>query len=693
MRRSTKAWGWICSLLATLAGGVCSAQSSAKVGNVSESRIVAEADKGNNWLVNGGDYGARHFSPLSQITDRNVAKLGLAWSLDIDSSMGMSAEPIVVDGTIYVSGSLSRVYAVDAATGKLLWRFAPKLDLRMMRNSWAARANRGVAVWEGKVYVGTGDCRLIAIDAAAGKQLWEAPVCVDSTITGITGAPRVGGGKVFIGYNGSDTGVRGSVVAFDAHTGKLAWRFWTVPRDPAKGQETKTLESAAATWSGDQWWTNGGGNVWDAITYDASTGLVLLGTCGALHLDAASAGLYSSSIVAVRADTGQYVWHYQTGKHIEGLPSESVGAQSPENFHIMVTDLKLGEKTRRVVMTVPRFGGFFLLDAKTGELISMESMAKRPDAQKSPAASNGAPRSQTGHNWWPMSYNAATGLVYVPAYDDIVKYDDYMADAVGRLIAWDPIKQVARWSHLQQLPNNGGVLSTAGNLVFQGEGTGVFHAFAADSGRKLWSLDTGSAIQSVPVSYNARAEQYILIPVGFGSASRLFAPNRTLATPQSKRGPSRLLAFKLGATTPFPYPQVSVPRVPKPPAQTANAATIQQGAKAAARFKCMNCHGQGGDGSGAWTLDGAVPDLRYMSQDAHEKFFAIVLAGLRRANGMPGFADGIANWPITGAPMTGDEAKALHAYLIDLQWKAYTLDQRTPIARGQSPKNAARLSE
>lgn len=435
------------------------------------------------------------------------------------------------------------------------------------------------------------------------------------------------------------------------------------------------MEAAAKTWSGDKWWTNGGGNVWDAITYDETTGLVLLGTCGALHLDALSAGLYSSSIVAVRAETGEYAWHYQTGKHVDGMPVDSVGAQSPENFHIMVSNLTIAGKARRVVMTVPRFGGFFLLDAKTGELISLKLMADRPESQKSPAAANGAPRSQTGHNWWPMSYNPVSGLVYVPAYDDIVRYDDYMADAVGRLIAWDPIKQVAKWSQLQQLPNNGGVLSTAGNLVFQGEGTGEFHALAADSGRKLWSVKTGSAIQSIPVTYTTKGEQYILIPVGFGSGSRLFAPNRTIATPEAKRGPSRLLAFKVGATTPFPYPQVAVPRVPKPPAQTANAATIKQGAEVAERFRCMNCHGQGGDGSGAWLLDGAIPDLRYMTQDAHQRFMAIVLAGMRRANGMPGFADGIANWPITGPPMTGAEAMALQAHLVDLQWKAYNAEQ------------------
>ena len=192
---------------------------------------------GENWMVNGGSFDSQHFSPLGQISDKNVGKLGLAWSLDVDSPMGMASEPLVVDGPIYVSGSLDRVYAVDAVSGRLLWRFDPHVRLNTIRNSATARTNRGVAVWEGKVFVGTGDCRMLALDAVSGKQLWESPVCVDTVQSGVTGAPRVGGGKVYIGYNGSDTGVRGSVVAFDANTGKLAWRFYTVPGDPAKGPD------------------------------------------------------------------------------------------------------------------------------------------------------------------------------------------------------------------------------------------------------------------------------------------------------------------------------------------------------------------------------------------------------------------------------------------------------------------------
>src|SRR6202171_2141508 len=258
-----------------------SAGSPAKPGDVTESRVTADTADGNNWLLNGRTFDEQHFSPLKQITDKNVGSLGLAWYLDIDSAMGVVAEPIVVDGVIYVSAPLSKVYAVDAATGKSLWKFDPKVRLdQAINGSYSARTNAGVAVWDGKVYVGTGDCRLIAVNATSGKQVWEAAVC-DPAQTGITGAPHVAKGKILMGYNGSDDGVRGSLVAYDAETGKEAWRFWTVPGKPAKGFETKALEMAAKTWQGKDAWKIGGGDVWTAITYDPVTGLVIFGTAGA----------------------------------------------------------------------------------------------------------------------------------------------------------------------------------------------------------------------------------------------------------------------------------------------------------------------------------------------------------------------------------------------------------------------------
>ncbi len=647
---------------------------------------MAEAAEGDNWLLNGRTFDEQHFSPLKEITDKNVGGLGLAWFLDIDSGMGIVSEPIVVDGVAYVSAPLSVVYAVDAASGKLLWKFDPKIRLDLAINgSYSARTNGGVAVWNGKVYVGTGDCRLIAIDAASGKQIWEAAVC-DATQTGITGAPHVAKGKILMGYNGSDDGVRGSLAAYDADTGKEAWRFWTVPGDPAKGFESKALEMAAKTWSGKDSWKVGGGDAWTAITYDPVTGLVIFGTAGAgvdygelSSIKVAGDKLFAGCIIAVDAETGEYVWHFQTS---------APGLQT-ENNHILIADLVINGEKRHVAMTAPKNGFFYVLDAKTGKLLSAKPLVKLAWANSvdlktgraidvPPSAGGG--KQWTVHNWWPMSYSALTGLVYVPATDrksasnTAVESGEWMHGTEGRLIGWDPVAESARWSVQEPIATNGGVLSTAGNLVFQGQGSGEFAAYAADSGKKVWSIQTGSAIESIPVTFRIKGEQYILCPVGWGSGSRLFAPAWTMATPQSKRGPVRLLAFKLGATVTFPVPPDVVPPVPKPPQQTASAETIHKGSVLYGKFVCDGCHSPDTDGSGAWVLNGAIPDLRYAPADVHRDWYGIVLAGTHWDKGMPGFADP-PKFAFPNLKMTKEDADAIHAYVIDQAWKAYNKEQ------------------
>jgi quinohemoprotein ethanol dehydrogenase len=657
-----------------------------KAGDVSEARILSDATAGNDWLLNGRTFDAKHFSPLQQINDKNVGGLGLAWYLEIPGGMGVVAEPIDVDGVIYVSAPQSIVYAVDAASGKVLWRFDPKVRLNQAINgSYSARVNGGVAVWNGKVFVGTGDCRLIAIDAAAGRQVWEATVC-EPTQTGITQAPHMARGKVLMGYNGSDDGVRGALVAYDAETGKEAWRFWTVPGDPSKPFETKALQMAAKTWSGKDSWRIGGGDVWNAITYDDATGLVIFGTAGAgvdygelESIKVKGDKLFSGCILAVNADTGEYVWHFQTS---------SPGMQT-ENNHILMADLVIDGEKRHVAMTAPKNGFFYVLDAKTGKLLSAKPLVKTTwatsyDLQAGHAVevpvSAGGGRQWTVHNWWPMSYSPRTGLVYIPATDrqagtkSAVESGESGSGLIGRLIAWDPVNQSAHWSVEEQIATNGGVLSTAGNLVFQGQGSGEFAAYSADSGRKLWSIQTGSAIEAVPVTFSLKGEQYVITAVGWGSGSRLFAPARTMATPESKRGPVRLLAFKLGATLPFPFPQIVVPAVPEPPKLTASAETIHKGEMLYRKFVCDGCHSPGLDGSGAWVLDGAVPDLRYAPADVHRDWYAIVLGGSHWDQGMPGFADP-PKFAFPHAKMTVADADALHAYVIDGAWKAYRGEQ------------------
>lgn len=667
-------------------------QPAAKAGDVTEASIAADAASGNNWLQNGRTSDEKHFSPLQQITDKNIGRLGLAWYLEIPGGMGVVAEPIVVDGVIYISAPKSIVYAVDATSGKVLWTFDPKVKMNQaMNGSYSARVNTGVAVWNGKVYVGTGDCRLIAIDASTGQQAWQATVC-EASQTGITNAPHIAKGKVLIGYNGSDDGARGSLAAYDAETGKEVWRFWTVPGDPSKPYETKALEAAAKTWSGTDTWKIGGGDVWNAITYDDATGLVIFGTAGAgvdygemKTIRVKGAKLYSGCIIAVNADTGEYAWHFQTS---------SPGMQT-ENNHIVMGDLVIDGEKRHVAMTAPKNGFFYVLDAKTGKLLSANPLVKTTwatgyDLEEGHAievaASAGGGRQWTVHNWWPMSYSSLTGLVYIPTTDRRPESKAPQEDGesggghIGRLIAWDPVNQSARWSVEEPIATNGGVLSTAGNLVFQGQGTGEFAAYSADSGKKVWSIQTGSAIEAVPVTFSVKGEQYVITAVGWGSGSRLFARASSMATPESKRGPVRLLAFKLGATVPFPIPKVVVPPVPEPPKLTANAETVHEGAVLYEKYACDGCHSPGLDGSGAWVLDGAVPDLRYAPPEVHRDWYAIVLGGSHWDQGMPGFANP-PKFAFAHMKMTVAEADALHAFVIDGAWKAYREEQAQKSAK------------
>ena len=657
-----------------------------KPGEVTDARIQADAATGANWLVNGRTNDSKHFSPLKQINDQNVGNLGLAWYLDYDGLMGVVSEPIVVDGVIYISAPLSKVYAVDAATGKLLWKYDPQVRLdQALNGSYSARTNGGVAVWNGKVYVGTGDCRLVAIDAASANKIWEATVC-EPTQTGITGAPKVAKGKILMGYNGSDDGVRGALAAYDAETGKEVWRFWTVPGDPAKGFETKELEMASKTWTGKDGWKIGGGDVWHAITYDDATGLVIFGTAGADVGYGEMAGvkisgekLFSQCIIAVKADTGEYLWHYQTGT--EGVHSE--------NNQIMLADLMINGVKRHVALTAPKNGFFYILDAKTGKLLSAKPLVKTTwasayDLQTSKPVlipvGQGGGRQWTVHNWWPMSYSSLTGLVYIPSTDRrantkaAVEAGESGEGLYGKLIAWDPIGETPRWSVDEQIAVNGGTLSSAGNLVFQGQGTGEFAAYAADSGKKLWSIQTKSAIESIPVTFSVNGEQYVITSVGWGSGSRLFAPARTMATPESKRGPNRLYAFKLGGNVPFPTPLIEVPSVPQPPELKASADTIRRGEKLYVSFYCEGCHSPGIDGSGAWVEDGAIPDLRYAPPEVHKDWYTIVLGGSHWPKGMPGLADP-PKFAFPKAHMTVAEADAVHAYVLSQAWKAYRGEQ------------------
>ncbi|MEO6369014.1 MAG: PQQ-binding-like beta-propeller repeat protein, partial [Steroidobacteraceae bacterium] len=232
------------------------------------------------WLANGRDVGKTFYSPLEGIRRDNVSRLGFAWEFQTGTARGMESTPLVVDGVMYVSGVAGRVYALDPTTGKALWNFEPPVDLKYSRSACCDIVNRGLAVLNGRVYVAAVDGILYSLNATDGRVLWKTDTVVDRTRAySITGAPQIAGGVVVIGNGGAEYDSRGYVSAYDIQSGVLAWRFFTVPGDPSKPQESPALEKAVKTWHGGNWWERGGGgNVWDAITYDPETGLVYFGT-------------------------------------------------------------------------------------------------------------------------------------------------------------------------------------------------------------------------------------------------------------------------------------------------------------------------------------------------------------------------------------------------------------------------------
>lgn len=649
-----------------------------------------------NWSILGGSSDVQHNSPLNQINDKTITGLGLAWWADIPSKDGLVGNPLVADGVVYQSGPMGNVYANDVRTGKQVWHFKaePILEDSAMATYWSLQHNRGVAVQDDKVIVAVGDCRLIAIDRKTGVKAWEVAACDRKVLYGITAAPRVGGGMVFTGNNCIDSGTqRGYVDAYDGKTGARRWRFYTMPDDPSKPQADKVMEMAAKTW-GKDWYskTHGCASAWDSLTYDAKLNLLYIGTGGPAPFSPKDRGtdagdeLFSNSIVAVKADTGEYVWHYKTTPN-DGWNFDSV-------MHMMVADLPIGGQLRRVVMTVPKNGFFYVLDAKTGKFISGDKLipvnwashidkktgrpVTLPDArywERPNEKTIAVPGPYGAHNaWQAMAYNQKTGLVYVPMIyaptlvepDPLSKvggvfFDMYYGSSgdpkwksYGELVAWDPVKQKARWRVRQTTPINGGTLTTAGNVVFQGLADGHFNAYAADTGKLLWSYDAGSAPQAAPSTVEIDGQQLVIASVGNGaSATPGKYAGRYGTTPQS-RGQARLLAFKLGGTAQLP-PRVKPVEFEKPSRPRPSAELAHTGERRYEAAFCVDCHGVRSDNGG-----GTVADLRRSSAQTHDLFAGIVLGGLRKEKGMPAFPE-----------LSMDDVNAIQAFLINESWDAY----------------------
>jgi quinohemoprotein ethanol dehydrogenase len=676
-------------------------------GVIDEQRLLQADAEPQNWMSLGRNYLQQQHSPLTDIHTGNIEQLGLAWEYKTKTNRGkvnrgLEATPIVVDGIMYTSGAWSIVLALDAKTGKELWRFDPEVDGNYARRACCDVVNRGVQVWQGRVYVGTLDGYLICLDAATGKLIWKADTFEDrKAFYTITGAPQIAGGKVVIGNSGAEFGVRGYVTAYDAATGKFAWRFYTVPGDPKKGFEHPEMEMASKTWdASSDWSAGGGGTVWGQMAYDPQLNQLYIGTGNATpypiwyRSPAGGDNLFLASILAVNPDNGRLVWHYQT------TPGEMWDFTATMN--LILADLTVEGIARKVLMQAPKNGFFYVIDRTNGQLISAEKFvpvnwADRVDTKTGRPVINPQswykdsakyifPGPAGGHSWPAMSYNPTTGLVYIPSidlpfvYENIPHYkfnpgkdnmyarqiavplpEKYAHHAKGWpepqyevLKAWDPVKQKEVWRMPFPGTQNGGVLSTDGNLVFQGSSTGYLLVVEAKTGKLLKKIFTGTGIQAAPITYKVDGEQYVAVMAGYGGAV-LFFPGEQDAIAKY-RNEGRILAFKLNGTeVPLPPLQNRMDTVPPPPATRVNASLAAQG-KGLYASLCSFCHGNFGKNH-----SGELPDLSAMSGTTHEWFSDILLKGKLSYYGMASFAD----------VLTEKDVEALHHFLISVQADRY----------------------
>ncbi len=676
------------AVLAGIAIFASLAQAAAPPRPVDGARIANADSEPGQWLSIGRTYDEQRHSPLKQITTANVKNLGLAWYADLGSVRGVEASPLMVDGVLYVTQPWNITTAYDARTGKVLWKYDPKVPVKYARIACCDIDARGLAAWKGKIIQATLDGRLIALNARTGKVIWSVQTLDEGTPWAytVTGSPRVFDGKVLIGNAGAEAAAPGYLTAYDAETGKKAWRFHVVPPNPNTTKLTKAEEMAAKTWKGEWWKIGGGGTPWDSIVYDPVAKLVYVGTGngGPYNQVFRSPGggdnLFLASVVALKVENGDYVWHYQE------TPGDQWDYTSTQP--IMLADLQIGGRLRKVAMHAPKNGFFYVIDRLTGELISAEkyapvTWAERIDLKTGRPVENPISRYGTtpisispgrggAHNWHPMAYNPAAGLVYFPVTfsADIYAYDPNFKQVPGGiiqtgshqsnmpevraqlravmpkpqnyLVAWDPVKQKEAWRVNYQRNGSGGLLSTAGNLVFQGTADTTLAAYRADTGAKVWEMPVQQVPIAAPISYMLDGVQYIAVAAGYGGGRAEMAYN-TVEPDVAEYG--RLLVFKLGGKAVLPKVTIANPTLEPPPRLTGSVDDVLVGGELYAKT-CSGCHGD--------EARGGLKDLRRMSAQTHKDFQNIVIGGARKERGMLSFAD----------VLTPAQAENIHRFLI-----------------------------
>jgi len=649
-------------------------------GNVDQDRLNNAASEPDQWLTYGGTYDEQRFSSLDQINTDNVDQLDLAWYLDIRANQGQQSTPLYVDGVIYLTESWGQVTAIDASSGDSLWRFDPQVAGNVAGKGCCGVNNRGAAVYEGKVFVTAYDGRMFALDAGSGEVIWETQTVDEELNYTSTGAVRVANGKVFIGNGGAEFRTRGYVSALDAETGEIIWRFYTVPGNPELGFENEAMRMAADTWNGNWWELGGGGSTWDGITYDQETNLLLFGVGNGapwnplVRSPGGGDNLFLNSIVAVDADTGEYVWHHQQ------IPYEEWDFDSVQQ--ITIADLEVDGELRHVAMQAAKSGYYYMLDAYTGELLRANNFVSvnwtsgydmttgrpiiNPAAQytQREAGTIIQPGPAGAHGAAPMSFSPDTGLLYIPAMESSMAFanapeniegrfnlgmeyfgHDYAYDdpentiergSSTRLVAWDPVAAEEVWA-IEEVAV-GGTLSTAGGLLVKGNGNDQSLAiYNAEDGTELKVFDTQARAFAGAITYMHEGEQYIAQVVGGPSRQGYYAPTY-----------ARLLVYKLGGTAQLPEVTEFTQRPFAPPEETAGEELIARGGDIYSE-NCAMCHDVGG------MARSSFPDLRRSPMlHSAEGFDNVVLGGALADRGMTSFA----------AMLTAEDTEAIRHYVI-----------------------------